>query len=158
MSVAVRVIPCLDVDAGRVVKGVNFENLRDAGDPVEQVRALTIHHSAGTNDYTRAQAVEQMRAIYAYYTKTLDWGDFPYHLITDRFGNIYEGRRGALDANPLGTHAGGFNTGTMGISTMGNYDVVAPSEEVVDAMANVPTGPNDKPIDPVVIESVEIVD
>lgn len=35
MGVAVRVIPCLDVDAGRVVKGVNFENLRDAGDPVE---------------------------------------------------------------------------------------------------------------------------
>ncbi|MFC4051521.1 imidazole glycerol phosphate synthase subunit HisF [Actinomadura syzygii] len=35
MTVAVRVIPCLDVDAGRVVKGVNFQNLRDAGDPVE---------------------------------------------------------------------------------------------------------------------------
>ena len=35
MSVAVRVIPCLDVDAGRVVKGINFEGLRDAGDPVE---------------------------------------------------------------------------------------------------------------------------
>jgi len=35
VSVAVRVIPCLDVDAGRVVKGVNFEKLRDAGDPVE---------------------------------------------------------------------------------------------------------------------------
>ncbi|WP_336713501.1 imidazole glycerol phosphate synthase subunit HisF [Arthrobacter sp. USHLN218] len=35
MSVAIRVIPCLDVDAGRVVKGVNFEGLRDAGDPVE---------------------------------------------------------------------------------------------------------------------------
>ncbi|WP_136610278.1 imidazole glycerol phosphate synthase subunit HisF [Sinomonas albida] len=35
MGVAVRVIPCLDVDAGRVVKGVNFKGLRDAGDPVE---------------------------------------------------------------------------------------------------------------------------
>lgn len=35
MSVSVRVIPCLDVAAGRVVKGVNFLNLRDAGDPVE---------------------------------------------------------------------------------------------------------------------------
>ncbi|MDR2347527.1 MAG: imidazole glycerol phosphate synthase subunit HisF [Bifidobacteriaceae bacterium] len=35
MGVALRVIPCLDVDAGRVVKGVNFRNLRDAGDPVE---------------------------------------------------------------------------------------------------------------------------
>ncbi|BDO42021.1 imidazole glycerol phosphate synthase subunit HisF [Cellulomonas sp. NTE-D12] len=38
MSLALRVIPCLDVDAGRVVKGVNFENLRDAGDPVELAR------------------------------------------------------------------------------------------------------------------------
>ena len=35
MSLAVRVIPCLDVDAGRVVKGINFKELRDAGDPVE---------------------------------------------------------------------------------------------------------------------------
>ncbi|MAT60439.1 MAG: imidazole glycerol phosphate synthase subunit HisF [Micrococcales bacterium] len=35
MSLAVRVIPCLDVDAGRVVKGINFRDLRDAGDPVE---------------------------------------------------------------------------------------------------------------------------
>jgi imidazole glycerol-phosphate synthase subunit HisF len=39
VSVAVRVIPCLDVDAGRVVKGVNFATLRDAGDPVELARA-----------------------------------------------------------------------------------------------------------------------
>ena len=38
MTVAVRVIPCLDVDAGRVVKGVNFKELRDAGDPVEMAR------------------------------------------------------------------------------------------------------------------------
>ena len=39
MSVAIRVIPCLDVDGGRVVKGVNLTNLRDAGDPVELARA-----------------------------------------------------------------------------------------------------------------------
>ena len=38
MTLAVRVIPCLDVDAGRVVKGVNFQELRDAGDPVELAR------------------------------------------------------------------------------------------------------------------------
>ena len=35
MSLAKRIIPCLDVDAGRVVKGVNFVDIRDAGDPVE---------------------------------------------------------------------------------------------------------------------------
>jgi cyclase len=39
VTVAVRVIPCLDVDAGRVVKGVNFRDLRDAGDPVELAAA-----------------------------------------------------------------------------------------------------------------------
>ena len=39
MSVAIRVIPCLDVHDGRVVKGVNFLNLRDAGDPVELAAA-----------------------------------------------------------------------------------------------------------------------
>jgi len=39
MPVAVRVIPCLDVDGGRVVKGVNFRDLRDAGDPVELAAA-----------------------------------------------------------------------------------------------------------------------
>jgi cyclase len=38
MTLAVRVIPCLDVDAGRVVKGINFQQLRDAGDPVELAR------------------------------------------------------------------------------------------------------------------------
>src|ERR1700710_2905300 len=38
MTLAVRVIPCLDVDGGRVVKGVNFTGLRDAGDPVELAR------------------------------------------------------------------------------------------------------------------------
>nr|WP_218855674.1 imidazole glycerol phosphate synthase subunit HisF [Nocardioides daedukensis] len=38
VSLAVRVIPCLDVDAGRVVKGINFKELRDAGDPVELAR------------------------------------------------------------------------------------------------------------------------
>ena len=39
MTVAVRVIPCLDVDGGRVVKGVNFRDLRDAGDPAELAAA-----------------------------------------------------------------------------------------------------------------------
>ncbi len=47
MAVAVRVIPCLDVDAGRVVKGVNFANLRDAGDPVELAAA---YDAAGADE------------------------------------------------------------------------------------------------------------
>jgi cyclase len=49
VSVAIRVIPCLDVDAGRVVKGVNFTDLRDAGDPVELARA---YDAAGADELT----------------------------------------------------------------------------------------------------------
>jgi cyclase len=49
VSVAVRVIPCLDVDAGRVVKGVNFTGLRDAGDPLEMAR---VYDAEGADELT----------------------------------------------------------------------------------------------------------
>ena len=49
MSLAVRVIPCLDVDAGRVVKGINFTELRDAGDPVELARS---YYEQGADELT----------------------------------------------------------------------------------------------------------
>src|ERR1700761_7048438 len=48
-DVAVRVIPCLDVDGGRVVKGVNFTDLRDAGDPVEMAR---VYDAEGADELT----------------------------------------------------------------------------------------------------------
>jgi cyclase len=49
VSLAVRVIPCLDVDNGRVVKGVNFRNLRDAGDPVEMAK---LYDAEGADELT----------------------------------------------------------------------------------------------------------
>jgi imidazole glycerol-phosphate synthase subunit HisF len=49
MSRAVRVIPCLDVDAGRVVKGINFQDLRDAGDPVELAK---VYDAEGADELT----------------------------------------------------------------------------------------------------------
>ena len=49
MTLAVRVIPCLDVDAGRVVKGINFRELRDAGDPVELAK---VYDSEGADELT----------------------------------------------------------------------------------------------------------
>jgi cyclase len=49
VSLAVRVIPCLDVDGGRVVKGVNFVDLRDAGDPVEMAK---VYDAEGADELT----------------------------------------------------------------------------------------------------------
>ena len=49
MSLAIRVIPCLDVDNGRVVKGINFRELRDAGDPVELAK---VYDAEGADELT----------------------------------------------------------------------------------------------------------
>jgi imidazole glycerol-phosphate synthase subunit HisF len=49
MTLAVRVIPCLDVDGGRVVKGVKFQELRDAGDPVELAK---VYDAEGADELT----------------------------------------------------------------------------------------------------------
>lgn len=49
MTLAVRVIPCLDVDNGRVVKGINFQELRDAGDPVELAK---VYDAEGADELT----------------------------------------------------------------------------------------------------------
>ncbi|MHA7880355.1 MAG: imidazole glycerol phosphate synthase subunit HisF [Saccharospirillum sp.] len=70
MALAKRIIPCLDVDKGRVVKGVNFVNIRDAGDPVEVARR---YNEQGADEITmlditathegRDTMVETVRAI-----------------------------------------------------------------------------------------------
>ena len=72
MSVAVRVIPCLDVTEGRVVKGVNFENLRDMGDPVDLAR---LYYEQGADEITFLDVtatVDARATMYATVTATAE--------------------------------------------------------------------------------------
>lgn len=72
MTVAIRVIPCLDVTEGRVVKGVNFENLRDMGDPVELARA---YYEQGADEITFLDVtatVDARATMYATVTATAE--------------------------------------------------------------------------------------
>ena len=72
MSVSVRIIPCLDVTEGRVVKGVNFENLRDMGDPVELARA---YYEQGADEITFLDVtatVDARATMYATVTATAE--------------------------------------------------------------------------------------
>jgi cyclase len=72
MSLTIRVIPCLDVADGRVVKGINFENLRDAGDPIE----LADHYYKGGADeltFLDVNAtIENRSTMYELVTKTAE--------------------------------------------------------------------------------------
>ena len=98
------------------------------------VNAIVIHHTAGSNNYTESQAPGIVRSIYKYHAETLGWGDIGYHALVDKYGNIYEGRKGGLTRDTVGAHTGGFNENTWGISMMGNYDTAKPTQATIDAV------------------------
>lgn len=100
----------------------------------QMVKSVVVHHTAGSNSYSAAEAVREIRGIYAYHTKSLGWADIGYNLLVDRFGNVYEGRRGSITAAVQGAHAGGFNKDTYGIAVMGNFDVARPPAAAVSAL------------------------
>lgn len=102
-----------------------------------ELKAMYIHHTASTNSYTRAQATQQLRSIYTYQAAHLNWGDVGYHFLVDKFGTVYEGRRGSLEGLVLGAQAGGFNTNTIGISALGNYEDAAAPRAMVQALNSV---------------------
>jgi uncharacterized protein with LGFP repeats len=100
----------------------------------ESLRMAHVHHTAGTNAYTRAQAPAVVRAIELYHVQGNGWNDIGYNALVDRFGTVYEGRAGGLDRNVVGAHARGFNTGSFGIAVMGDFRTVAPPTAAVDAI------------------------
>ncbi|MDO5669300.1 MAG: N-acetylmuramoyl-L-alanine amidase [Corynebacterium sp.] len=99
-----------------------------------KLQAAAVHHTAGSNNYTRAQSASIMRGMYNYHANSLGWCDIGYNAVVDKFGTIYEGRAGGLDKNVQGAHVGGFNHGTFGISMMGNYDVVPTTPAMIQSV------------------------
>ncbi len=93
------------------------------GEPryASQVRYGVLHHTAGTNAYGPGDGPARVRSYYSYHTRTLGWNDLGYNLLVDRYGAIYEGRAGGLERGVIGAHARGFNTGSFGVSVMGNF-------------------------------------
>lgn len=94
---------------------------------------VTIHHTAGRNDYSKAESAGIVRAIYTYHARTLGWCDIGYNALIDKYGQIFEGRYGGLDRPVQGAHAGGFNQNTSGVALMGNYQSEPPTEASIEA-------------------------
>jgi hypothetical protein len=102
----------------------------------DEVDFAVVHHTAGSNDYTPAEAPAVVRGIYHYHTRSLGWDDIGYNVLVDRYGTVYEGRKGGLDRAVIGAHAAGYNTGSFGVSVMGNFDDEAPPEVAMSALAD----------------------
>jgi hypothetical protein len=98
------------------------------------VRFAVVHHTAGRNDYLRAEAAAIVKGIQLFHVQGNGWNDIGYNFLVDRFGTVYEGRFGGSDRNVIGAHAQGFNTGSVGIALLGTYGG-APSQAAQDAIA-----------------------
>ena len=110
---------------------------RGQPDYAPRVEAVVVHHTAGGNDYAPADVPKKIRADYAYHVQARGWSDLGYNVVVDRFGGIWEGRHGGFGRATIGAHSAGFNTGTLGVSLLGDMTAAQPTQETVDAMARV---------------------
>jgi len=96
-----------------------------------------VHHTAGSNSYgSVAQAMQQIRNDAIYHIKGRGWCDLGYNFVVDKWGNIYEGRALSMTQAVVGAHAGGFNTGTVGVAMLGTYNA-APSAATKRSVAQI---------------------
>src|SRR5450756_2307106 len=110
------------------------ESLRRSAPSYATVKMAFVHHTAGGNDYTKADAPAIVRGIYAYHTQPLGWDDVGYNFRSCRFGTIYDGRYGGVTKGVVGAQVLGFNTGSTGISIIGTYISEAPSAVAVTSL------------------------
>lgn len=101
------------------------------------LKAIYVHHTAGTNSYTSGQSAAIVRGILAYHTRSRGWPDIGYQFLVDRYGRIFEGRREAQLHNPIGAQAGGYNTGTIGVSAMGSFQTATPPAALIRSLERV---------------------
>lgn len=101
------------------------------------LRMAVVHHTAGSNSYTAAQVPGVIRGMQAYHMDTQKWSDLGYNFVVDKFGGLWEGRAGGTSNAVVGAHAGGFNTGTVGVSVMGDYTGIAASSAALESVSKI---------------------
>ncbi|MEU6350029.1 N-acetylmuramoyl-L-alanine amidase [Streptomyces sp. NPDC047072] len=109
-------------------------------DPSEynaDVKAVFVHHTAGSNDYTCAESASIVRGIYAYHTQSNGWNDIGYNFLVDKCGTIFEGRKGGVDQPVLGAHTYGWNRESTGIAVLGEYTDAGASNAALASVARI---------------------
>ncbi|MFE0920816.1 FG-GAP-like repeat-containing protein [Streptomyces nigra] len=104
----------------------------------ETIKAAVIHHTGVDSDNAvscadsraRLRTIQQSHFSQGYF-------DIGYNFVVDRCGQIFEGRSGGMDLPVIGAHDAGFNTDTVGISYIGNFESAKPSKAGLDAIARV---------------------
>ena len=87
-------------------------------------KAVVVHHTVNSNTYSADDVPALLRGIYAYHVESLGWCDIGYQLLVDRFGRVFEGRKGSPTQFVMGAQTGGFNAETTGVSVLGDFTSV----------------------------------
>jgi hypothetical protein len=87
----------------------------------DAVHYTVVHHTAGSNNYTRDESAAIVRGIEIYHVEGNGWNDIGYNFLVDKYGQVFEGRWGGIDKAVIGAHALGFNTASAGVAVLGSY-------------------------------------
>jgi N-acetylmuramoyl-L-alanine amidase/LGFP repeat len=97
-------------------------------------KMVFVHHTVNSNNYARSEGKAIVRSIHAYHTQSRGWCDIGYNFLIDKYGQIYVGRAGGARRPVRGAHAGDFNTNTVGVSLIGNFEEARPSKRMKNAL------------------------
>lgn len=86
------------------------------------LKYAVVHHTASTNSYTQGAVPALIRGIYEYHTSSLGWCDIAYNFVVDKYGGIWQGRSGDISKPVIGGHAKGFNTSSVGVTLLGQFE------------------------------------
>lgn len=99
------------------------------------VKVAYVHHTESINGYSRARAASLVLGICLFHRDTHGWNDIGYDFLVDRYGDVFEGRAGGVDAPVIGAQAGGFNSESTGVSMIGSFSSSAPPPAAMNALA-----------------------
>ncbi|MFH8488196.1 FG-GAP-like repeat-containing protein [Streptomyces longisporoflavus] len=106
----------------RAAWGADESQVEDPPEYIEKVKAVFVHHTVGTNDYSCAQSAALVRGIMTYHVETEGWNDLGYNFLVDKCGQVFEGRGGGTDLPVRGAHTYGFNGESAGIAVLGDFE------------------------------------
>ncbi len=99
----------------------------------QRVQKFVIHHTVTDDGGTNVAAT--IRGIYYYHAVTRGWGDIGYNYLVDKYGNIWTGRQGG--DHVIAGHAYGWNNGSIGIASIGDYSINPPTGALQGAIENI---------------------